>query len=82
MISIPISKEMIEPVLTSNIFYVNNIEEFEKIELKPNETRLAFDNFQPCFYVRECDREGKPSIVKVFFYENFAQRIQNYSIAD
>jgi hypothetical protein len=75
--SIPISKEMIEPVLKSNISYVNNIEEFEKVELKPNTTFLAFDNTQPCFYMRECDRDGNCSIVKIFFYENFAQKIKN-----
>jgi hypothetical protein len=56
---------------------VNSIEEFEKIELQPNETRLAFDNNQQCFYVRERDKFGECSPVKIFFYENFAQKIQN-----
>lgn len=74
---IPISKDIIEPIITTNIFYVNGIEEFEKIELKPNETRLAFDNNQQCFYVRERDKLGEYSPVKIFFYENFAQKIQN-----
>ena len=75
---VPISKNIIEPVITTNIQYVNNgIEEFEKIELEPNETRLAFDNFKQCFYVRERDKFGEYSPVKIFFYENFAQKIQN-----
>lgn len=74
---IPISKDIIEPIIKTNIEYVNNIEEFEKIELQPNETILRFDNNQPCFYVRERDKFGEYSIVKIFFYENFAQKIQN-----
>jgi hypothetical protein len=74
---IPISKDIIEPIIKTNIKYVNSIDEFERIELQPNETRLAFDNNQQCFYVRERDRFGEYSIVKIFFYENFAQKIQN-----
>lgn len=74
---IPISKEIIEPIIKTNISYVNNLEEFEKIELQPNETFLAFDNNQQCFYVRERDKFGEYSVVKIFFYENFAQKIQN-----
>lgn len=75
--NIPISKEMIEPVLKSNISYVNNIEEFEKIEIQSNTTFLAFDNTQPCFYLRERDRDGNYAPIKIFFYENFAQKIKN-----
>jgi hypothetical protein len=74
---IPISKDIIEPIIKTNIQYVNSLEEFEQIELKPNETRLAFDNNQQCFYVRERDKFGEYSIAKIFFYENFAQKIQN-----
>lgn len=74
---IPISKDILEPIITTNIQYVNSIDEFEKIELAINETRLAFDNNQPCFYVRERDKFGEYSVVKIFFYENFAQKIQN-----
>lgn len=74
---IPISKNIIEPVIKTNIEYVENIEEFEKIELNSNETILRFDNNQPCFYVRERDKFGEYSPVKIFFYENFAQKIQN-----
>jgi hypothetical protein len=74
---IPISKNIIEPVKTSNIFYVNSLEEFEKIELELNETRLGFDNNQQCFYVRERDKYGEYSPVMIFFYENFAQKISN-----
>ena len=74
---IPISKNIIEPVKTSNIFYVNSLEEFEKTELELNETKLAFDNNQQCFYVRERDKYGEYSPVMIFFYENFAQKISN-----
>ena len=74
---VPISKDIIEPIIKTNIEYVNSIDEFEKIELQTNETILKFDNNQPCFYVRERDKFGEYSIVKVFFYQNFAQKIQN-----
>jgi hypothetical protein len=74
---IPISKDIIEPIIKTNIKYVNSIDEFEKIELQPNETILCFDNNQPCFYVRERDKFGEYSLVKVYFYENFAQKIQS-----
>lgn len=74
---VPISKNIIEPVKTSNIFYVNSLEEFEKTTLELNETKLAFDNNQQCFYVRERDKYGEYSPVMIFFYENFAQKISN-----
>ena len=74
---IPISKNILEPIPTTNARFVDSIEEFEKIELQPNETLLCFDNNQPCFYVRERDKYGEYSVVKVFFYENFAQKIQS-----
>ena len=74
---VPISKDILEPIIKTNIKYVNSIDEFEKIELQPNETILRFDNTQPCFYVRERDKFGEYSPVKIFFYENFAQKIQN-----
>lgn len=74
---IPISKNVIEPIIKTNIEYVDSVEEFEKIELQPNETILRFDNNQPCFYVKEKDRFGENYPIKIFFYENFAQKIQN-----
>lgn len=74
---IPISKDIIEPIIKTNIHYVNSIDEFEKRELDINETILMFDNNQPCFYVRERDKFGEYSPVKIFFYENFAHKIQN-----
>lgn len=74
---IPISQNILEPIITTNIEYVNSIEEFEKIELQPNQTILKFDNNQPCFYVRERDKFGEYQPVKIFFYENFAQKVQN-----
>jgi hypothetical protein len=75
--SIPISKAIIEPIVTSNIQYVNGIEEFEKIHLEPNQTILCFDNNSSCFYVRECDKHGEYGAVKVYFYEDFASRMQS-----
>lgn len=77
MENIPISKNILEPIIKSNIEYVDSLEEFEKIELQPNETILKFDNHQPCFYVKERDRYGEYGITKIFFYENFAQKVQN-----
>ena len=74
---IPISKDMIEPILKSNIEYVNSVEEFEKIELDYNETKLAFDNFKQCFYIRSRDKKGEYSRVFVFFYEDFGQRVSS-----
>lgn len=73
---IPISKNIIEPIIKSNIEYVNGIEEFERIELQPNETILRFDNNEPCFYLRERDRYGEYSSTKIYFYENFYERVQ------
>ena len=75
--SAPISKQNIEPKIKTNIQYVDSIEEFEKIVLHPNETVLRFDNNQSCFYIKECDKFGVCSPVKIFFYENFAQKIQS-----
>lgn len=74
---IPISQNILEPIITTNIEYVNSIEEFEKIELQPNQTILKFDNNQLCFYVKERDKFGEYQPVKIFFYENFAQKVQN-----
>lgn len=75
--NVPISKDLIEPVAKSNILYVNSLEEFEKIQLDKNETVLAFDNYQQCFYTKERDRYGDYSPVLIFFYENFAHKIRN-----
>lgn len=74
---IPISKSIIEPIIKTNIEYVDNLEELEEIELQPNETKLTFDNFKQCFYIRSRDKFGEYSPVMIFFYENFAQKIQN-----
>ena len=73
---IPISNNIIQPVIQSNIQYVNSIEEFEQIELECNQTILCFDNTKECFYVRERDRFGEYSATKIYFYENFAQKVQ------
>ena len=73
---IPISKGIIEPKIKTNVNFVNSLEEFEQIELDYNETILRFDNNQPCFYVRERDKFGEYSSVKIYFYENFAERVQ------
>ena len=74
---IPISQNIIEPIIKTNIEYVDSIEDFEKIPMQCNEVILRFDNHQPCFYVRERDKFGEYSTVKIYFYENFAQRVQN-----
>ena len=74
--TIPISKGIIQPIIKSNIQYVDCIEEFEKIELELNQTLLAFDNFKQCFYIRERDRFGEYSPVKIYFYDDFATRMQ------
>ena len=47
----PISKKVLEPVFLTNIEYVDSIEEFEKIELEPNQKILKFDNYKNCFYI-------------------------------
>ena len=77
MNNIPISQNVIEPVIKSNIRYVNNLEEFEAIILDHNQTILAFDNNQSCFYVRSCDNHGEISPVKVYFYEDFATHMKH-----
>ena len=74
---VPISEKLIQPILKSNIRYVNGIEEFETIELSENETILCFDNSKACFYVRERDRYGEYSTTKIYFYETFVSRVQD-----
>ena len=73
----PISKDILQPIIKSNIEYVDNIEEFESIELEHNQTILCFDNYKPCFYIRERDKFGEYSAVKIYFYEDFANRVQS-----
>lgn len=75
--SVPISRGIIEPIVTSNIRYVDGIEDFEKIELEKNQTLLAFDNYKSCFYTRERDKHGEYGTIKVYFYEDFATKMQN-----
>ena len=75
--SVAISQNLIQPIIRSNIQYVNNIEEFEGIVLEPNQTLLCFDNNKPCFYVKEKDRYGEYSQIKVYFYKNFANTAQS-----
>ena len=78
---IPISKDILQPapIPKSNILFVNSIEEFEKIELELCQTIIAFDTSKEkqVFYAKERDRYGEYSPVKIFFYQNFAQKIQN-----
>ena len=73
---IPISRELIQPIIKSNIEYVDSIEEFEKIELEPNQAILRFNNNIQCFYTRERNRYGEYSKTKIFFYEDFSQKAQ------
>jgi hypothetical protein len=73
----PISKDIIEPIIKSNIKYVENIEEFEKIQLQVNETILCFDNNEPCFYIRERNKFGEFLPTQIYFYENFAEKVKS-----
>ena len=77
MSNIPISQNMLQPIIQSNIQYVNGIEDFEMIKLEVNQTLLCFDNNKPCFYIRERDKFGEYSPVKIYFYEDFANRVQS-----
>ena len=72
---IPISKSNLEPKIKSNISYVESLTEFEKIEIKPNETRLSFDNLNQCFYIKTRDKNGEYSPIKIYFYQNFVEKI-------
>ena len=74
---IPISKNIVEPIIKSNIEYVDSIEEFEKIELELNQTILRFDNKKSVFYIRERNKYGEYSSITVYFYEDFAKHIQS-----
>ena len=74
---VPISENIIQPVIQSNIRYVDSIEEFERIELEANQTLLCFDNKKPCFYIRERDKYGVYSSVRVYFYQDFATKMQS-----
>lgn len=74
---VPISRGVLEPIIRSNIRYVKDIEEFESIQLDLNETVLCFDDFNPCFYTKSRDAYGEYSRVKIYFYEDFSNRVQN-----
>lgn len=76
MMEIPISKNIIEPKIISNIQYIDSIEEVEKLELHPNEVKLLFDNNRPCFYIKSRDRFGNYDRVRIYFYEDFATKIE------
>jgi hypothetical protein len=78
--AIQISKNLIQPIIKSNIQYVDSIEEFEKINLDYNQTVLCFDNFKPCFYVRERNRHGEYSNVKFSFTKTLPQRCKRKMI--
>lgn len=79
---IPISKDILQPapIPKSNILFVNSIEEFEKIELDLCQTVIAFDTSKEkqVFYAKERDKYGEYSPVMIFFYQNFAQKIQDF----
>lgn len=74
---IPISANILQPIIKSNILYVNSLDEFEKIELEYNQTVLAFDNFYQRFYIKGRNNFGEYSPVKIYFYEDFATKMQN-----
>lgn len=77
MSNIPISQNMLQPIIKSNIQYVNGIEDFEMIKLEVNQTLLCFDNTKPCFYIRERDKFGEYSSVKVYFYADFVSHMRS-----
>lgn len=77
MSNIPISQNILQPIIQSNIQYVNGIEDFEKIELEVNQTLLAFDNFRQCFYIRSRDKYGEYTPVDIYFYSNFVKKVQS-----
>lgn len=74
---IPISRNNLQPIIKSNIYYVNSLDDVEKITLECNQTILCFDENKPCFYLRERDKRGEYSPVKIYFYEDFATRMQS-----
>ncbi len=74
---IPISKQNLQPTIKSNISYVNSIDEFEKIKLEPNEIAIRFDNFNPCFYMRKCDKDGNYSDIDIYFYDPFDTKLKS-----
>lgn len=74
----PISKDTILPVHTSETIFVNSLEEFEQIAFDKNKTLIAFDNFKQSLYIRERYTSGEYSIVMIYFYENVAQRVQRF----
>lgn len=74
---IPISKQILQPTIKSNIQYVDSVEEMEKIELQPNEVCMRFDNNNTCFYIRSRDMMGNYMPIKIYFYEDFATKMQN-----
>ena len=73
----PISKKVLEPVFLTNIEYVDSIEEFEKIELEPNQKILKFDNYKNCFYVKGRNALGEYSQINIYFYETFVEKIKD-----
>lgn len=74
---VDISKNLIEPICSSNIMFVESLDQFEKIQIDPNKTILAFDNYQQCFYVRSRNAMSEYSRTKIYFYEDFAQRVHS-----
>ena len=80
--NVPISRNIIEPKIVTNIQYVDNVEEFEKIELHLNQTMLVFDNYKNCFYVRARDKFGEYSTTKIYFYEDFSHKAQSLELED
>ena len=75
---IPISKDSVYPIHTSELIFVDTLEDFEQIQFDCNKTLVAFDNFKQCLYVRERDKYGEYLPVLIFFYENIAQRVLNF----
>lgn len=79
---VPISKSNLEPKITTSIGYVDSIEEFDAIEIEPNTKIIRFDNFNQCFYFKERDKYGEYLPTKIFFYEDFAQKVSSIERED
>ena len=78
----PISKNLIEPKIISNLLFVDSYEDFMKIELQPNETKGAFDNYKQMIYIRSRDRFGVYDMPKIYFYKDIFQKAQSLELED
>ena len=75
---IPISKNIIEPqTINACLYFVDSIEQFEAIEIFPNQAIIGFDNNRQCFYEKERDKYGEYSRIKIYYYQTFVEKVQD-----